>query len=248
MTVVEVTRHYSYLANRLSFLYIANSAVRRRTDTILKKNDTSAGADLEASGGRIPDKRQRILEAAIEVFSENGFFNSRVSEVAARAGVADGTIYLYFKSKDHILREALDGAFARFFEEVKADIARHNDDPREQLRAIATHHLRSLAANRNLAIVIQTELRQSAKFIKEFSHQHIVDYLNLVREIVRQGQAKSVFRKDIHDRIVANCFFGALDEIVTSWVLSERPYDLPPAADAVTDLMLHGMAEKKNHG
>jgi len=202
---------------------------------------------LDANAARNPDKRQRILEAAIEVFSENGFFNSRVSEIAARAGVADGTIYLYFKSKDQILREALDGAFNRFFEEVKAEITRL-EDPREQLRVIAMHHLRSLASNRNLAIVMQTELRQSANFIKEFSHQHIVDYLNLVREVVRQGQAKSIFRTEISDRIFANCFFGALDEIVTSWVLSDRPHDLLPAADAVTDLMLQGLAERKSHG
>ena len=202
---------------------------------------------MDANAARNPDKRQRILEAAIEVFSENGFFNSRVSEIAARAGVADGTIYLYFKSKDQILREALDGAFNRFFEEVKAEITRL-EDPREQLRVIAMHHLRSLASNRNLAIVMQTELRQSANFIKEFSHQHIVDYLNLVREVVRQGQAKSIFRTEISDRIFANCFFGALDEIVTSWVLSDRPHDLLPAADAVTDLMLQGLAERKSHG
>jgi len=201
---------------------------------------------LDSTATRNPDKRQRILEAAIQVFAENGFFNSRVSEIAARAGVADGTIYLYFKSKEQILREALDGAFNRFFEEVQAAIAKETD-PREQLRTIAAHHLCSLGSNRNLAIVVQTELRQSANFIKEFSQQHIVDYLNVVREVVRQGQAMGIFRKEIQDRIFANCFFGALDEIVTSWVLSERGYDLLPAADVVTDLMLQGMAEKKKH-
>ncbi len=214
---------------------------------IPKPKSITPGPGLDSNATRNPDKRQRILEAAIQVFSENGFFNSRVSEIATRAGVADGTIYLYFKSKEQILREALDGAFNSFFEEVQAAIAKL-DDPREQLRTIASHHLRGLGSNRNLAIVVQTELRQSANFIREFSHQHIVDYLNVVREVVRQGQAMGIFRKEIQDRIFANCFFGALDEIVTSWVLAERPYDLLPAADVVTDLMLQGMAEKKKHG
>jgi TetR/AcrR family fatty acid metabolism transcriptional regulator len=191
------------------------------------------------------DKYQRILEAAVEVIAEHGFFNARVSDIAQRAGVADGTIYLYFKSKDQILMAAISNAFGAFLDLARSEV-KSGADPRDQLRRLALLHLTSLGSNRNLAIVFQTELRQSARFLAQFSQHQLKQYFDLIREVVREGQERGVFRRDLSDKIVANCFFGSLDEMVTSWLLSERDYSLPGAADAVVDVILGGVETRRH--
>ncbi|MBV9072433.1 MAG: TetR/AcrR family transcriptional regulator [Acidobacteria bacterium] len=193
-----------------------------------------------ANGLRTPDKRRRILDAAIEVIAERGFHSSRVADIAERAGVADGTVYLYFKSKEQILMAALDGAFERFYQRAKEELAPLSNAP-AKLRALARLHLRLLNQHRSLAVVLQTELRQSAKFLAEFSHRELKGYFDLIREIIREGQQAGTIRSGMSDKIAAACLFGSLDELVTSWVLSNREYDLAAAADPVIDLLLSGM-------
>lgn len=193
-----------------------------------------------ASPARGQDKYQRILDAAIAVIAENGYFQSRVSDIADRAGVADGTIYLYYKNKEQVLMAAIDTAFDAFLARARNEMLA-TEDPGQRLRRLAFLHLDMLGGNRNLAIVFQTELRQSAKFLAQFSRHRLVEYFDMIRAIVRDGQQAGVFRPEISDKIAANCFFGALDEMVTSWVLSERDYPLSGAADAIVDVILTGM-------
>jgi TetR/AcrR family fatty acid metabolism transcriptional regulator len=207
---------------------------------VTKAKPSRSARASNGAAGHPSDKHQRILEAAVEVIAESGYFQARVTDIAARAGVADGTIYLYFKNKEQVLMAAIDSAFAAFLERARADLAR-TQEPRQRLRRLAQLHLETLGANRSLAIVFQTELRQSAKFLSEFSHHRLVEYFNLIRQIVREGQHAGVFRRELSDKIVANCFFGALDEMVTSWMLSEHDYPLAGAADAVVDVILQGM-------
>src|SRR5258708_29070674 len=121
------------------------------------------------------DKYQRILDAAIEVIAEHGFFHSRVAEIAERAGVADGTIYLYFKNKDELLMAAIDSAFHRFIPRAKAAL-KDTSDPREKLRRIALLHLESLGSNPSLATGFPTQLRHSATLLADFSHNMIDEY------------------------------------------------------------------------
>jgi len=189
------------------------------------------------SGG---DKYQRILDAAVEVIAENGYFGSPISAIAARAGVADGTIYLYFKSKDDVLRTAIDGVFDRFHQQVQ-DEFRTLTDPRGQLEYIAHVHLESHSVNRSVAIIMQTEMRQSAKFIAEFSHHHLVKYIQLVREVIRRGQQQGIFRVDVSDGVVAHCMFGAIDELLSSAVFTGRIYDARATAGQVVDVLLNGI-------
>jgi TetR/AcrR family fatty acid metabolism transcriptional regulator len=197
-----------------------------------------------AAGTEAGEKYQRILDAAVEVIAEHGYFNSPVSAIAARAGVADGTIYLYFKSKDDVLRTAIDTTFDRFHRQVEERF-RTTHDPREQLEYIATVHLGSSAVNRSMAILMQTEMRQSAKFIAEFSHKHLVRYIQVVREVVRRGQENGVFRRDISDGLVAHCMFGAIDELLSSAVFTHREYDPQVTAKQVMEVLLHGIGAEK---
>jgi TetR/AcrR family fatty acid metabolism transcriptional regulator len=189
---------------------------------------------------RNAEKFQRILDAAVAVFAEKGFFSSRVSDIADRADVADGTVYLYFKSKDEILMTAINTAFDAFMSLARTELKKLND-PTERLRRLAFLHLDALGSNRNMAVVFQMELRQSTRFLSEFSHHHMIEYLGLVREAILEGQASGIFRREMSDKIAANCFFGALDEMVTSWVLSEHEYKLSNVAHVVVDIFLNGM-------
>src|SRR5687768_18046453 len=116
----------------------------------------------------VADKREAILRAAIKVFAAKGYFNSKVSDIAGEAGIADGTVYLYFKSKDEILHSIFDRAMEEFIAEGRSEIAEIGD-PQAKLRRIAQLHLEKLGADRDLAIVFQVELRGSTKFMQEFS-------------------------------------------------------------------------------
>jgi TetR/AcrR family fatty acid metabolism transcriptional regulator len=177
----------------------------------------------------------------VEVIAERGYFNSPVSAIAKRAGVADGTIYLYFKSKDDVLRTAIDSTFGKFYAQVEERFETLKG-PREQLEYIAEVHLSSHQVNRSMAVLMQTEMRQSAKFIAEFSHHHLVKYIQVVREVIRRGQQEGIFRQDISDGVVAHCMFGAIDELLSSAVFTERVYDAKATARQVMDILMNGIA------
>jgi TetR/AcrR family fatty acid metabolism transcriptional regulator len=187
----------------------------------------------------VADKREAILRAATKVFAESGYFNSKVADVAKVAGVADGTVYLYFKSKEEILRSIFERGVGEMLSEARARIAGVTD-PRARLREIARLHLESLSADRDLAIVFQVELRGSTKFMEEFSAAGLAEYLRLIRETFEEGQRAGVFRADLNAKIVAKVLFGALDEMATNWILSHRRYKLAPLADTALDIILDG--------
>jgi len=186
------------------------------------------------------DKREAILRAAIRVFAHNGYFNSKVADIAREAGVADGTVYLYFKSKEDILHSIFDRSVEEAIAEVKKTIEKISD-PREKLRQIALLHLERLGADRDLAVVFQVELRGSTKFMEEFSAAGFAEYLALIREAFEEGQRANVFRADLNAKVVAKILFGALDEMATNWILSPRKYKLAPMADQVLDIFLNGV-------
>ncbi|MEK6282721.1 MAG: TetR/AcrR family transcriptional regulator [Acidobacteriota bacterium] len=191
----------------------------------------------------IADKREAILRAAISVFAHNGYFNSKVADIAREAGVADGTVYLYFKSKEEILHSIFDRGMEEAIAEGRKELQQLSD-PREKLRAIAHLHLERLGADRDLAVVFQVELRGSTKFMEEFSAAGFGEYLNLIRSTFEEGQRAGVFRSELNAKVVAKILFGALDEMATNWILSKRRYKLAPMADQVLDIFLHGVSAK----
>lgn len=188
----------------------------------------------------VADKREAILRAATRVFARNGYFNSKVADIASAAGVADGTVYLYFKSKEEILHSIFDRSVDEAVNDARKQMEQI-DDPREKLRRIAHLHLERLGADRDLAIVFQVELRGSTKFMEEFSAAGFAAYLGLIRTTIEEGQQAGMFRADLNAKIVSKVLFGALDEMATNWILSKRRYKLPPMADQVLDIFLNGV-------
>ncbi len=186
------------------------------------------------------DKREAILRAAIKVFAQKGYFNSKVADIAGEAGIADGTVYLYFKSKDEILHSIFDRAMEEFISEGKREIA-EIEEPHERLRRIAELHLEKLGADRDLAIVFQIELRGSTKFMEEFSAAGFADYLKIIQQTIEEGQKSGVFRKDLKPVVGAKILYGALDEMVTNWILSKKSYPLKPMANEVLKVFFGGV-------
>src|ERR1051325_9419638 len=198
----------------------------------------SLSTQTRAAGG---DKREAIMRAATKTFARSGYFNSKVADIARAAGVADGTVYLYFKSKEEILRSIFERNTSEAVRAGREELAKI-EDPREKLRRIARHHLERLGADRDLAVVFQVALRGTTKLIEEFSAAGLAEYLGLIREVFAEGQAAGVFRKGLNAKLVAKVLFGALDEMATNWILSKRRYKLAPLADEVLDIFLGGVS------
>ena len=175
------------------------------------------------------------------VFASRGFFGAQVADVAREAGVAAGTVYLYFRNKDDLLVSIFERIMGEAIAEGRAALDGVTA-PIERLRRIAHLHLDRMGRDRDLAVVFQVELRQSTKFMEQFSATRVREYLGIIRDIIADGQARGVFRPGINPTLAAKVLFGALDEMATNWMLSGRRYALANDADAVVDLFLNGVA------
>src|SRR5438034_578304 len=184
-------------------------------------------------------KRDAILRAATDVFADRGFFNAQVADIARAAGVAAGTVYLYFRSKDDLLISIFERSMRDALAEGRAMVEAERD-PRARLRRFARLHLGRLGRDRNLAIVFQIELRQSTKFMERFSATLLRDYLGLIRTAIADGQSARVFRSTLNATVAAKMFFGALDEMAKNWIIKRRRYSLEAVADAIVDVFVNG--------
>jgi len=193
------------------------------------------------------DKYSRILEAAIKIFAVQGFFQSTISQIAKEAGVADGTIYLYFKNKDDILVNFFSykakQIFDRFREDVKAA-----ETALDKLRKLIFRHLGEFQSDRNMAVVYQVEIHQNSRLVETQLKEMSKMYLNIVSEIVEQGQQEGTIRKDLYVGLVKRYILGAIDEVINTWLHSDREYDLVSMADPLIDLFIRGIGsfEKAN--
>jgi TetR/AcrR family fatty acid metabolism transcriptional regulator len=192
------------------------------------------------SAMRDPDKPQQIIDAAVRVFARNGFYNSRVSDIAREAGIASGTIYLYFKTKDEILVTLFREKMAAFVSALRGEIARERD-PEAKIRRLVRLHFEVLEASPDMAEVVQVELRQGQKFFRGASAHEISAYFDLIGSILHEGVAGGVFRQDLPVKIATKMLFGAMDQVTTSWVLGKRGYRLADAAEPVANIFLKGV-------
>jgi TetR/AcrR family fatty acid metabolism transcriptional regulator len=196
------------------------------------------------SNDKKAEKYERILDAAVKVFAKKGFYQSRVSDIAREAGVADGTIYLYFKNKDDILisifEEKMRNAISIFQRELSQE-----ENALSKLKRFVRVHLSLFKENPELAAVLQVELRQSSRFMKEYKKVELKRFLDLIGDIVKQGQEEGVFREDLPVSLVKRFIFGALDEVISTWVSSGGKFDLLNYADPLADLFVRGLGTAK---
>lgn len=187
------------------------------------------------------EKYHLILQGALKVFAENGYHRSQVSKIAKAAGVADGTIYLYFKRKEdiliHLFQEKLGELVGKFHESVAG-----TTDACEALRMVCTIHYTELEKNPELAYVTQIEMRQSDLELRKEIGITLKPYIELIENIVQQGIANGQFRADLNVKLVRNLIFGSMDEVVTSWLLSGQKYSLRDQVDETLQFFIHGVS------
>lgn len=204
---------------------------------------------------RAADKRERILVAAERIFARHGFFAARVSEIAKEAGVADGTIYLYFKSKDDLLISWFEHRMKHVNDVMRAAIT--DKPPREALRALIRTYLQLVSDEPIAAEVLTIELRQSSKFMKEYENPQFADFLRTLGGVLADGQARGDFDDAVPAHLAARMIFGILDELALAWVLAKQPvkpaisgaaagtrpkkFDIVRAADWVVALVSNGL-------
>ncbi|MDH4319696.1 MAG: TetR family transcriptional regulator [Desulfobulbaceae bacterium] len=187
------------------------------------------------------DKHAKIIRAATKVFAKKGFFNARISDIAKEAKVADGTIYLYFNNKFDILVSVFEQEIGRLIEQTNA-LLEKEDDPRKMLEIFITKHLTEMKKNKNLAEVIQIELRQTNKLVKEYRNNKYCIYVDILSSIIKKGQEQKIFREDVMPGIAKRAIFGALDEIARIWNINiDSTYSVEETAKQVTDIFQMGI-------
>jgi TetR/AcrR family fatty acid metabolism transcriptional regulator len=187
-----------------------------------------------------PDKPQQIIEAAIRVFARNGYYNSRVSDIAREAGIASGTIYLYFRTKEEILVTLFRERMAAFVAHLRREIAAERD-PVAKIRRLVALHFTVLEQSPALAEVVQVELRQGQKFFRGASAHEVSAYFELIGSVLEEGVAAGRFHADLPVKVATKVLFGAMDQMATSWVLGKRGYRLVETAEAVATIFLKGV-------
>lgn len=190
------------------------------------------------------DKHAKIIRAATKVFAKKGFFNARISDIAKEAKVADGTIYLYFNNKYDMLLSVFEEKIGKLIEQINTQLEKE-DDPRRMLELYIANHLQEMKKNKNLAEVIQIELRQTNKMIKDYRNNKFSEYLNIISTIIKEGQKQKVFRQDILPGIAKRAIFGALDEIARIWNITiDSDYQIDEIENQVIKIFLVGVLEK----
>lgn len=189
-------------------------------------------------------KYQLIIEAAVIVMAENGYHKSQVSKIARKAGVADGTIYLYFKNKEDILVSLFEEKMGQFIDKTIHSIE-HKQNANEKLKTLIEMHFKQLAEDYHLAIVTQLELRQSDAALRMKINHVLKPYLTVIDSVIQTGMQENIFRNDLHVRLVRQMIFGTMDETVTNWVMQDEKYDLITQSDAVHALLTNGISRNE---
>ena len=185
-------------------------------------------------------KYHQILEAAVKVFARQGFHQSTVAQIAKEAGVADGTIYLYFKNKDDILVQFFSFRAKQVFESFREEVDRAETSA-DKLRNLVRRHLAEFQRDRDGAVVYQVETHQNSRLVEAQIKEMSKMYRDLISEIVEQGQQEGTIRKDLYVGLVKRFIIGAVDEVINTWLHSNGEYDLVSMADPLVELFIKGI-------
>ncbi|MGW6300035.1 TetR/AcrR family transcriptional regulator [Peribacillus butanolivorans] len=188
-------------------------------------------------------KYNQIIDAAVIIIAQNGYYQAQVSKIAKQAGVADGTIYLYFKNKEDILISLFHEKMGYFVEQIEEEL-KGKSSASEKLYVLIQKHFQILSEDLNLAIVTQLELRQSNKELRLRINDVLRGYLNLIDQIIIEGKENGEFLPDLNHLLARQMIFGTIDETVTTWVMNEQKYSLSDLAKDVHRLLLGGCSLK----
>ncbi|MBF0199926.1 MAG: TetR/AcrR family transcriptional regulator [Desulfamplus sp.] len=190
------------------------------------------------------EKYYSILNGAGAVFAKSGFHKSTISQIAAESGVADGTIYLYFKNKDDILYQFLKFKSSLFFTKMR-DAVKSAESSELKLRNLIRCHLLEFQNDIDMAVIFQSEVRYRRgieSHIKDISKM----YFEILSEILEQGQMEGVIRNDLFVGLVKRFMLGAVEGVINTWVAADGKYDLVQMVDPLVDLYMDGIRSRHN--
>ena len=168
------------------------------------------------------DKRQLILDASVRVFAQKGYHTSRVGDIAEEAGVAHGLLYHYFDSKEELLETIFRSTWTLMLDTIRG-VEELGEPAREQLRKVAAIVLRSWRDVPDIVRVLVREVTRSPHLQQEIEETE--QAFATLERIIRRGQEDGDFRSDLDPRFASFVFYGALEEILTGWVLGQLPDD-----------------------
>jgi TetR/AcrR family transcriptional regulator, fatty acid metabolism regulator protein len=195
-----------------------------------------------ARAGGSEEKRRQILDAAVRVFARRGFHTSRVGDIAEEAGVAHGLLYHYFSSKDDVLETVFRENWAVLLERIEA-VEESGEPASDQLRHVAAILLRSWLHEPDVVRVLVREIARSPEVQDRIGE--LVKPIASIRRIVERGIASGEFRSDLDPGIAAIVFYGAIDELLTGWVLGQLPAgpgEVAAAERTVVDVLCAGFS------
>jgi len=201
---------------------------------------------------RTVDKRAVILDAALKTFVKRGYPETRVSEIASEAKVAEGTLYNYFKSKEDLLLALFDEKWGGIIDGIRKKISRL-DDPNKKLKVMFSVVVRLFRKDRHLAEIFLVDVKQSSIFMKNYPVNRVVEFIDLIEEILEEGKRKGIYRKDLDTHVAKMIIFGAAQGILLSWVLSESAaerkktfkFSLYRAAKTLREIFKTGLVGEK---
>ncbi len=204
------------------------------------------------SDKKTADKRTVILDAALKTFVKRGYTETKVAEIASEAGVAEGTLYNYFQNKEGLLLALFDEKWGGIIEGIRGKISRL-DDPNKKLKAIFSQVVIMFKKNRQLAELFMVDVKQSSIFLNNYTINRIVEFLDLIEEVLVEGKQKGVYRRDLDTRVAKMIIFGAAQGILLSWVLSESAavrnktfkFSIYQAAKTLKDVFKSGLVGEK---
>jgi TetR/AcrR family fatty acid metabolism transcriptional regulator len=195
------------------------------------------------------ERRRQILDAAVRVFAKKGYHASRVSDIAGEAGVAYGLVYHYFESKDAVLEAVFREMWEMMVAALEA-VERLDESPREQLRKCCAIVLRTWRDYPDVVRVLVREVARSGEQLQR-EVEEIAQAFEVLERVVARGREQGVFRGDVSPRLGAWIVYGALEEILTGWVLGRLPGgedDVREAERAVVAILCDGLVSGGDRG
>jgi len=198
---------------------------------------------VAARADRQADRRRQILDAAVKVFARSGFHTSRVGDIAEEAGIAYGLVYHYFKSKEELLETIFRDTWTQMLARVR-EVESSGVPASEQVRQVTALLLRTWRRDPDLVRVLVREVTRSPQVQQEI--EEITQAMQALEGIIQRGQEGGEFRTELDPKLAAVVWYGALDEILTGWVLGQLPdkdEDIARAEQNIHRLLVDGMRE-----
>lgn len=198
------------------------SAVQKRPDTSIPLNKKD-------------EKKIRIIDAATTLFAEKGFNDTSMLEIAKKADVAEGTVYEYFKNKEELLISIPGEKLGELYDAISGNSLE------SRIRDILSKMFKFYNTEKNFSTVLVMMLRANPKFHRSKSYRIHENMFETIKNIIVQGQAENIFKKDLDLDICRNMLFGTVDHILIPWIMFNREYDLEKIGQDVSTLFINAI-------